>query len=405
MVIAGAGEAGARASVTLREQGWSGPITLIGEEDLPPYERPPLSKTALVGAGDPLPKVILDGARLREFDIAHLSGCSVVAIDRKVSEIICGDGRRIPYHRLLIALGGRPRRLQVPAPEDILYLRTFSDALALRSRLQPASRLVIVGGGYLGLEIAAAAIERGCTVTVVELAPRILNRDVPEPIAETVAARHRTAGVTFRLGATVGRIEPATGGQVAILASGEEIPCDCVIAGVGAIPETRLAAESGLAVENGIKADEYLRTSDPNIFAAGDCCSFPHILYDGRRIRLEAWRNAQDQGSAAAENMLGAEKAYSSVPSFWSDQYEQTLQIVGLPNAGDTTLHRRVNGVGDLYFHLAADGRLVAASGIGPTGKIARDIRLAEMLIERRARPDPSALTSPDVRLKSLLAA
>jgi 3-phenylpropionate/trans-cinnamate dioxygenase ferredoxin reductase component len=404
MVIVGAGQAGARAALTLRERGWTGPVTLIGEEAFLPYERPPLSKALVLADEEPAPKTIIDAARLGELDIAHLAR-RAQAIDREAAEVVCDDGQRVPYHRLLLALGARARRLELPGAEQAHYVRTFEDAVALRPQLQAGRRVAIIGGGYLGLELAASAAGRGCIVTVIELAPRLLSRDVPAAIADAVAARHLAAGVTFILESTVERIEKHPNGAVVALADREHIACDLVIASVGAVPDTALAGHSGLDLTNGIKADHFLRTNDPEIFAAGDCCSFPHPLYEGRRIRLEAWHNAEDQGVAAAENMLGSENVYSAVPKFWSDQYDLTLQIVGLPGAGHSALHRRVEDVGDLHFHLAADGRLVAASGIGPTGKIARDVRLAEMLIERRAYPDPAKLVSPEVRLKSLLAA
>lgn len=207
--------------------------------------------------------------------------------------------------------------------------------------------------------------------------------------------------MTFRLGTGIARIEAGA----VVLADGGRVECDSIVAGVGAVPDTALAEDAGLAIENGVRADERLATSDPDIFAAGDCCSFPHPLYGGRRIRLEAWRNAQDQGSLAARNMLGANEAYRAVPWFWSDQYDQTLQIAGLPDEGVGQVERDVGEGGRLFFHLAADGRLVAASGVGPISKVARDIRLAEMLIARQARPDPAALADPNVRLKSLLSA
>ena len=187
------------------------------------------------------------------------------------------------------------------------------------------------------------------------------------------------------------------------LADGTCIEADAIVAGVGAVPETGLAEAAGLAIENGIRVDERLATADPDIFAAGDCCSFPHPLYNGRRIRLEAWRNAQDQGTHAARSMLGATEPFAAVPWFWSDQHDLCLQIAGLPDEGVTTVTRDDEGT-TLRFHLDADGRLVAASGVGPIGKIAREIRLGEMLIARRAHPDAAKLADPGVKLKSLLA-
>ena len=188
-----------------------------------------------------------------------------------------------------------------------------------------------------------------------------------------------------------------------VLANGSTIECDGVIAGVGAAPETALATKAGLEIDNGVRVDATLCTSDPNIFAAGDCCSFIHPLYGGRRIRLEAWRNAQDQGTLAARNMLGALAPHDSVPWFWTDQYELTLQITGIPDEGAATVTRHVDDSAEVHFHLAADGRLIAASGLGRTGAIARDIRLAEMLIAKGARPAANELANPNIRLKSLL--
>lgn len=285
----------------------------------------------------------------------------------------------------------------------MLYLRTFSDALSLRSRLQPGTHVAVIGGGFIGLEAAASAVERGCTVSLIELGPRILTRGVPKEIADIVEARHRAAGVDFKLGVTIDSIANNGGRQAIVLADGTSIECDSIIIGIGAVPEITLAAGCGLEIENGIRVDERLQTSDPYIFAAGDCCSFPHALYDGRRIRLESWRNAQDQGSLAARNMMGAGEAYTVVPWFWSDQYEQTLQVAGLTDFGEIMVSRNIGEDGKFFFHLTSDGRLVAASAVGPISKIAKDIRFAEMLIQQQARPDLNNLENPDVKLKALL--
>jgi 3-phenylpropionate/trans-cinnamate dioxygenase ferredoxin reductase component len=285
----------------------------------------------------------------------------------------------------------------------VLYLRTFTDALAMRARLAPGIRLVIIGGGFIGLEIAASALERGCSVTVVEMAPRILGRAVPAEVAAVVAEAHAAAGIRLIVGIGITAIERSGAETVVVLADGARLACDAVIAGIGAVPETALAERAGLAIENGVRVNGQLMTDDPDIYAAGDCCAFPHPVFDGRRLRLEAWRNAQDQGNHAARAMLGATAAFEVIPWFWSDQHEQTLQIAGLPDEGDTTVTRDLGGT-TLFFHLKA-GRLVGASAFGPIGKVAREIRLAEMLIARRARPTAAALADPAVKLKSLLAA
>jgi len=403
IVIVGAGEAGARAALTLAQAGEGGRVTLVGDEPHFPYERPPLSKAAMTGADEPSPTHILDEERCRAMGIAHLAHVRATAIDREAHVLALSDGRAIPYERLLIATGARARRLAVPGAEHALMLRTFADALQLRRHLKPGARLVVIGGGFIGLEVTASAVERGASVTLVEAAPRLLSRGVPERIAERVRARHEQEGVSIRLGAALARIEKTDEGFAAVLADGARLACDAVIAGVGAVPETALAAGAGLRLDNGVAVDERLRTDDPNVFAAGDCCSFPHPLYGGRRIRLEAWRNAQDQGTAAALSMLGHEAPYAAVPWFWSDQYDETLQIAGLADEGKTVVERDAGEGATLFFHLAENGRLVAASGVGPNARIARDIRLAEMLIAARARPEKAALADPGVRLKALL--
>lgn len=404
MVIVGAGEAGARAASTLRDEGYEGPVTLVGDEEHGPYERPPLSKAVMTDEALDRPPSILDEARLAAAGIRHLANTRVRRIDGANKTAVFADGGTLAYDRLLIATGALPRRLPTPGADarNVLYLRTFADALALRGRLRPGSRLVVIGGGFIGLEVAASAMARGCAVTLVEMAPRILMRGVSADVAERVRQRHDEAGVLFRLGQGIERIERRGEGEAVILADGDALDCDLVVAGIGAVPETALAEASGLTVENGIRVDETLRTSDPHIFAAGDCCSFPHPLYDGRRIRLEAWRNAQDQGALAARNMLGATETFAAVPWFWSDQYDQSLQVVGLVDSGQDTV-RRDTGAASLVFHLDRDGRLVAASGIGPGNAVARDIKLAEMMIARRLAPDRAVLADPAAKLKSLL--
>lgn len=406
IVIVGAGEAGARAATALREAGFAGGVTIIGDEPHAPYERPPLSKAALTHEAEPLAATILSPERRAEHDIALRTDTRVLSIDRAAHRITLSGGEELPYDRLLLATGARARRVSIDglAAEAVLTLRTFDEARALRARLRPGLRLAILGGGFIGLELAAAARARGAEVTVIELAPRLLARAVPADLAAIVAARHAAEGVAILTGTGIERIEPGEGGRVLVLSSGERIACDGIVAGVGALPETDLAARAGLAIDNGVAVDERLATTDPDIFAAGDCCSFPHALYDGRRLRLEAWRNAQDQGKAAASGMLGGTEPYAAVPWFWSDQYDITLQIAGLPDEGHATVTRDLGDGARLDFHVAADGRLVGASAVGPNGRIARDVRVAEMLIARRARPDRAALADAAVKLKGLLA-
>jgi 3-phenylpropionate/trans-cinnamate dioxygenase ferredoxin reductase subunit len=405
MVIVGAGECGTRAAFALRKAGWSGVITLIGAEHASPYERPPLSKASITSVELPALTSICDDAALAAADIDFIPGVEATHIDRDAHAVLLADGRRIGYQRLLLATGANARRLPLPggAAEDVLYLRNHTDVVALRERLRPGAVIGVVGGGFIGLEIAGGAVSRGCNVTVIEFAPRLMGRVVPPEIADLVADRHAGAGITLRLGVGVAGLAQHDGRTVIELTDSTSVDVDAVVAGVGSFPETTLAARAGLEIENGIRVDDRLTTSDQHIFAAGDCCSFPHGLYGGRRIRLESWRNAQDQGAAAARNMLGADVPFEVVPWFWSDQHDLSLQIAGLPDAATSTVvRRRPDGV-EIRFGLDAAGRLVAASAIGVGNAVAKDIRLAEMLIARRAHPNPAVLADPAGNLKNLL--
>jgi 3-phenylpropionate/trans-cinnamate dioxygenase ferredoxin reductase subunit len=401
MVIIGAGECGGRAAVTLREQGWTGAITLIGADEHPPYERPPLSKNFLTDEGSHTCRCNADAARFAELAIDHCRSRCALTIDRRSGTVHLDDSAIIPYHRLLLATGAQARMLAGAGGEAALTLRSHADAVRLRAHLTPGTRVIIIGGGFIGLELAASAVQRGCSVSVIELAPRLLSRNVPADLASLIEKRHRAAGVSIHIGVAVEKIEQ---GCKVILATGEVLTGDIVIAGIGAWPDTALAEQSGLAIDNGIATDAQLRTSDEAIFAAGDCAAAVHPLFGGRRLRLESWRNALEQGALAACNMLDQQLSQSAVPWFWSDQYELCLQIAGLPDMGTTIIARAVPDA-LLEFHLDATGRLVGASAFGPVGAIVKDIKIAELLIAKACRPDARALAEPAYKLKSLLAA
>jgi 3-phenylpropionate/trans-cinnamate dioxygenase ferredoxin reductase subunit len=405
MVIIGAGECGGRAALALRDLGFEGPVTLVGNEPHPPYERPPLSKDAMASDA-PTIKAIASDEMLAGKSIRHIHSVQAMAIDRAAHSVRLSDSSVLAYDKLLLATGSTPRRLSMSGlGARCVYLRTFNDALAIRAHLRAGNRIAIVGGGFIGLELAAAARKLGAEVTVIEAQPRILMRGVPAEIAEVIHNAHVAEGVTIRCGDGIAAIAD-NGAQVRItLAGGQDIVADLAVIGIGAVSVTGLAAEAELTIDNGIAVDAALRTSDPDIFAAGDCCSFPLAVYGGRRVRLEAWRNAGEQGALAARNMLGAGESHAAVPWFWSDQYGLSLQIAGLSDEGSRTVRRDLDDTAFILFHLADDGRLVAASGIGPGNAVARDIRLAEMLIARRAKPAPEALGSQAFKLKSLLAA
>lgn len=401
MVIVGAGECGTRAALALREAGHDGPVTLIGAEPHAPYERPPLSKDALL-ADAPRPKAIAGADGLAGRGIDFRPGATVVALDRAARRVVCADGSAVAYDRLLLSLGASPRSLPLPGGDgpNVATLRTLDDAASICAALGPGRRLAVIGGGFIGLELAASARRLGAAVTLFEAAPRLLSRGVPAEIAAVLASRHAAEGVALHLDARIDRL----GAAGVHLADGTAIAADLVVVGIGAVPNTGLAAAAGLAVDNGIVVDATLATADPAVFAAGDCCAFPLPHHDGRRVRLESWRSAQEQGALAARNMLGAAEPVSAVPWFWSDQYDLTLQIAGIADGAAAVVRRSLKDDAFVLFHLGPDGRLVAASGIGPGNAVAKDIRLAEMMIARRLAPDPAALAG-EPNLKRLLAA
>ena len=344
IVIIGAGMAGARAVINLRANGYEGAITLVGEEALLPYDRPPLSKASILADADPEPVWLLDAGIVTSLKAEVITGVAAKAIDRTAKTVLLTDGRALPYDKLLIATGARPRKLPIPGGEHALLLRNQEDMLDLRKRFLPGKTVVIIGGGFIGLELASSAAKKGCSVTLLEAQPRILMRGVPEAIAKIIHDRHMAAGVTLL---TATGISHLTANSVQ-LADGRVLPADTIIAGIGASPEITLAKEAGLTIDNGIACDENMRTSDPDIFAAGDCASFIHAKLGNRRIRLEAWRSAQEQAATAAENMLGGTKQNVAVPWFWSDQYELGLQIAAQNGIGGNTLiidHNRRRGL------------------------------------------------------------
>ncbi|CEJ19431.1 pyridine nucleotide-disulphide oxidoreductase, classI(partial sequence) protein [Ralstonia solanacearum IPO1609] len=298
MVIVGAGHVGGRAALALREAGWQGPIALIGEEPHAPYERPPLSKGVLTGAQSAHDCRIGPPGIYAAQAIDTRLHTRVERIDRAARAVVLADGRRLAYARLLLATGGQARALAIPGAQwcGVQPLRTLDDAQCLRERLRPGARVVVIGGGFIGLEVAASARALGCTVCVVEGGPRLLGRAVPAALAERVEALHRWHGVEIRLAATPVALHAAPGADAVCaveLAGGERLPCDTVVVGIGIVPNVALAQAAGLAVDNGIVVDATLRTADAAIYAAGDVCAFPAVL-SGRPTRQETWRNAKD---------------------------------------------------------------------------------------------------------------
>ena len=399
MVIVGAGMAGARALIALRAADYKGPITLIGEEAHLPYDRPPLSKAAITADEIPSPALLLDEEQLRSFNATLIRNAKAIKLDVKAKAVLLSNCDCVTYGRLLIATGAKPRKLKLPGGEHALLLRNFCDAEVLRGKFKAGTKVVIIGGGFIGLELAASARKRGCNVTLIEAQPRILMRGVPEAIAKVVHEKHIAEGVKLLTGTGLTKLEK----HAVHLADGRVVAADVIIAGIGAAPEVTLAAEAGLKIENGILCDENLRTSDPHVFAAGDCVNFPHGHFGSKRTHFEAWRSASDQADTAVENMLGGNKTHTAMPWFWSDQYNLTLQIAGMGDQGTKHVTRHLSPESFIIFHLTDEDRLVGASGIGPGNTIARDVRMAELLIAKNISPTAEQLANPSMQLKTLL--
>ncbi|MCU1785505.1 FAD-dependent oxidoreductase [Pseudomonas sp. 13B_2.1_Bac1] len=393
LIIVGAGHAGGRAALTLREEGYTGRLILIGDEAHLPYERPPLSKGLLQGSIDLAGCSLCDEARLAELDIEHITGNPVRQLDPAQQRLQLADGQWLAYAGLLLATGGRARRLP-QAQANVLYLRTHDEALALKAALRPGARLVVVGGGFIGLEVAATARSLGCDVTLLEAGPRLAGRVLPPVISEALLDVHRLHGVEVRLNVALESIDA----DAVVLVDGQRLPCDLVVVGIGMQPNIELAAAAGLDVGQGIRVDAHLRTSAPNIYAAGDVCEF---RLDGEYQRQETWRNAEAQGRHAALNLLGRELAFESLPGFWSDQYDWGLQTVGVSTA--LTVSRPLPTGGLLLFYLDAEHHLQGACGWAPGNSVAKDIKLCERLISARVPLNPTSLADPDLSLKQLL--
>lgn len=396
-IIIGAGQAGAWAAVGMRQAGFAGRIILIGDEPVQPYERPPLSKAVLTAAEEPPPTYFHPKERYAELTIELLLSTRVEAIEPDSARIRLQDGRSFGYDKLLIATGGRARRLTIPGAEHALYLRTLEEARTIRAALRRAGRITCIGAGVIGLETAASAATRGATVTVLEALTAPMGRCVSPEGARFVERLHRAAGVVLRFGETVQAIETAGDGYRVLCGDGTAVEADLVLAGVGMERNVELAGEAGVALDGGIVVDAGGRTSTPGIYAAGDVAAFFHPHY-GRRIRLESWRHAQNHGIAVGRAMAGDATPYDEIPWFWTDQHGVNLQVAGLAADAARTLVRSDQARSFSAVHLGEDGTIIAVTAAAN----ARDIRAGTALIKARARPDPARLADPSTPLQAL---
>jgi len=400
VAIVGAGHAGAQMVGALRVHGWHDRITLIGTEIHLPYHRPPLSKGLLAG------QVKRDGVLMNEPNFYKDTntglqlGHTVQSIDRHQRVTYLDDGNEISYDYLVLATGAQPKRLNVPGVDlkNVFYLRSFDDTLCIRERLRPGARLVVVGGGYIGLEVAAVAAKLDASVTVLEMSERPMARVTSPEVSDFSAALHRANGVDIRTHVQVKGFEGNGDGEVVqVLTADDGIPADVVVIGVGISPATGLADSANLPVENGILVDHYCRTADERIFAAGDCTNHPSAIYE-RRIRLENVQNATDQAITAAKAICGKPAPYDSVPWFWSDQYDTRLQICGLSDGYDERVVRGDPNSNAFSVFYLKQRQILAVEAVNSP----REYMMGRRLIAQRASLAPHRIRDCSVPIKNL---
>jgi 3-phenylpropionate/trans-cinnamate dioxygenase ferredoxin reductase subunit len=399
IIVVGAGQAGAAVVARLRALGYAGALTLVGEEPAPPYQRPPLSKAYLLGDMAAERLWLRSAEFYGEQKITLRLGVPVTAIDAVARTVTLG-GEVLGYSDLVLTTGSIPRTLPAAIGGDlpgVYTVRTLADVDAMRSEFAPGRRVVIVGGGYIGLEAAAVARKMGLEVTVLEMAPRILQRVAAPETSDFFRKLHSDRGVTILEDTRLDRILGTARVSGVRLKDDRELPADFVIAGVGIVPQTALAEAAGVAIENGIRTDARGQTSDPHIWSAGDCASFPH---QGGRLRLESVGNAIDQAEVVAENIMGAEVDYAAKPWFWSDQYECKLQIAGLNTGYDTIITRGSEGEAVSFWYFKGEALLSVDAMNDP-----RAYMVGKRLIESGKSPLKAALTDPATVLKDLLKA
>jgi 3-phenylpropionate/trans-cinnamate dioxygenase ferredoxin reductase subunit len=397
-VIVGAGQAAAWAAISMRKSGFAGEILILGDEGWLPYERPLLSKALLTADPQPTPPYIQSGDGYRELAIDVRLHARADGIDIAGQFVELSDGEKIGFDRVLIATGGRPRMPAIPGADKVHCLRTLNDVLPIRRALRPGSRVVCIGAGVIGLEVASSAHRAGADVTVVEVGPSVMGRCVVPEIAGCIDAFHREAGVAIKLECAAIGIETLEDRSLrVVLSDGSAINADLVVAGIGMQRNDHIAHEAGLRVDNGIFVDEYGRTSSEVAFAAGDVAAFHHPHY-GRRLRMESWRHAQNHGMHVGRVMCGGDKIYDDVPWFWTDQHGFNIQVAGLPTEAEQTVFRTGSESSQIAFHLSADGTIVAVTTINN----ARDMRMGQKMVRERWKIDANQAGSAEVPLAAL---
>lgn len=397
IVIVGAGHAAGQAAASLRQEGFEDEIIIIGDEAHIPYQRPPLSKAYLSGEQG-IERVYLRPEKFyADKNITLKVNTAVTAIDTAARTVTTDAGETIGYAKLLLATGGRARKLSIPGSDlsGIHYLRTIADVDAIRSDFGEGKKLVIVGGGYIGLEVASVAVKHGLEVHVLEMEERILQRVTTPEMSAYYDQLHTGRGVHIHTATMVSGF--SGNGHVSAVACGDQsFPADLVIVGIGIIPNTEIAEAAGIECDNGIVVDDHCRTSAPDVYAAGDCTNHPNPLLN-RRLRLESVPNAMEQARVASANMTGGDKVYASIPWFWSDQYELKLQMVGFSADGDTQVLRGDMASNQFAVFYLKDGKVVAADAVNSP----KDFMICKQLIGKEV--DTATLADPQADLKSLM--
>ena len=397
MVIIGAGHAAGQAAASLRQDKYTGPITIIGDEAHLPYQRPPLSKAYLSGSQE-VDRVYLRAEKFyqeKEIDLKLSTRATAIDPDAKAVEL--EDGSKIDYDKLLISTGSRPRLLSIPGSDlgGIHYLRTIDDVDGIRADMHEGANLVIVGGGYIGLEVAAVGVEQGLNVHVLEMEDRILQRVTTPTMSKYYDELHRGRGVQIHTNTVVTGFSGDAKVQK-VMCGDTEFAADMVIVGIGIVPNIELAEAAGIICDNGIVVDDHCQTSNPDIYAAGDCTNHPNALLD-RRLRLESVPNAMDQARTSASNMLGGDKSYAAIPWFWSDQYELKLQMVGFSADGNREVMRGDMASNQFAVFYLKDNTVVAADTVNSP----KEFMLCKQLVGKEA--DSAVLADSTSDLKSLL--
>jgi 3-phenylpropionate/trans-cinnamate dioxygenase ferredoxin reductase subunit len=400
VVIVGAGQAGGNVARTLRAEGYTGSIALFGEEDHPPYERPPLSKEFLQSKCQTETFRVFKSGELDSLAVELVLGKRVIGLERSRKTIRFEDGNERNYDQLVLATGARPVRLAVPGGDrpPVQVLRTMDDALRLRKQFEAAKKIVVVGGGWIGMEVASTARELGLAVVLIEAGPRLCTRAAPPALSHWLADFHRSHGVDVRVGISVSAVERVGRKAEVVLSDGSGVVADTVVVGIGVRANDELAESSGLAVSGGIVTDPFGRTADAAVFACGDVATYRHPLLT-RQTTLESWENANLQSRACALALLGRDSRRTEAPWFWSDQYDRNIQMVGDPTAGEAYAVRGDPRSQRFVLFAFVGSRIVGAISVNA----ARDLRVAKQLVERQVSVPIGAVEDPSTDLREFL--